>query len=439
MESLPLEGPPPKGHEETLSWLDNGNHSGVIAARDAADREIKKSHSSEVSEISYGPTQAIRIQRDFGRDENGLDLFAIGSPGTAGFTPQFPSTPPTNEILSRHKSPFSRMPSSLDITRFDRSHPSSTVSTPSGGCRPTDWSRLDLPYAGVVWRLGSGYESFSQGINSLNLAMPKSQAAEEDVFWERDGINMGVPVLLIDTKLETLMTRPRAALVEPPSENRSQAHKSPEWPPIVPPYNHGCCEDDSPKLATVLTLASEMRRDLSSDSGSSLDGHAESPTTPAKDSGFGSMTSDDDNKHDVHPESPVIDKLADDNNVDPDASPDSPTSVNTDSTTIEKLIDDINSVIDGIATSCANINSVSEADKLADNSNSHIEARSEPSPPSPVASVVTEKQGEKDYWEAGSDGVSFDVESDCGSSESYNMNQRAWIEPGLRRHIEMNA
>ncbi|KAI8684227.1 hypothetical protein NCS57_00088600 [Fusarium keratoplasticum] len=416
LESLPLEGPPPKGREETLSWLNNGNDSGIIAARDAANREIRKSLSNEGSEISYGATEAIRIQRDFGRDSNGLDLFAVGSPGSAGpFTPQFPSAPPTKETLSRRRSPFSRDPSSLDITRFDRSPPSSTVSSPCGS-RPTDWSQLDLPYAGVVWPLGAGYESFNERINALSLAVPKkNQAAEEDICWKRGSVNSRRPVLLIDTQLEA-MVRPRAALVESPSENGSQAPKLPELPPIVPPYNHGSREDDSPKSSTVLTLASEMRRDLDDDNGSSLDGHAGSPTTPVKDSGFGSMTSDGDNRHDMHPESPVIDRLADDSNINADASVDSPTSINTDSTTIEELIDDITGFLDGIAASCAIINGAPEADRLADDSNSHIEV-------------------EKDYWDAESDGVSFEVESECGSSESDGMNQRTWTEPGLRRHI----
>lgn len=45
------------------------------------------------------------------------------------------------------------------------------------------------------------------------------------------------------------------------------------------------------------------------------------------------------------------------------------------------------------------------------------------------------KQVEKDYWDAESDGVSFEVESECGSSENDGMNQRTWTEPGLRRHI----
>ncbi|KAJ3470827.1 hypothetical protein MRS44_000926 [Fusarium solani] len=135
-----------------------------------------------------------------------------------------------------------------------------------------------------------------------------------------------------------------------------------------------------------------------------------------KDSGFGSMTSDGDSRPDVHPESPVIDKLADDNNVNPDASVDSPTSIKTDSTTIEALIDDITGFLDGIAASCAIINGAPEADRMADDSNSHIEV-------------------EKDYWDAESGGVSFEVESECDSSESDNMNQRTWTEPGLRKHI----
>jgi hypothetical protein len=45
------------------------------------------------------------------------------------------------------------------------------------------------------------------------------------------------------------------------------------------------------------------------------------------------------------------------------------------------------------------------------------------------------KQVEKDYWDAESGGVSFEVESECDSSESDNMNQRTWTEPGLRKHI----
>ncbi|KAH7274207.1 hypothetical protein B0J15DRAFT_123124 [Fusarium solani] len=388
LESLPLEGPPPKGHEETLSWLDYGNDSGVIAARDAADREIRKSLSSEGGEISYGATEAIRIQRDFGRDENGLDLFAVGSPGSAGpFTPGSPPVPPTKETPSRRRSPCSRDPSSLDVTRFDRSPPSSTVSSPCGS-RPTDRSQLDLPYAGAVWPFGVGYESFSERINALSLAVPKNnQAAEEDIGWKRGSVNSRRPVLHIDTQLKDPLVRPRAALVESSPENGSQAHKLPELPPIVPPYNHGSHEDDSPKLTTVLTLASEMIRGLDDDNGSSLDGSSGSPTMPVKDSGFGSMTSDGDSRPDVHPESPVIDRLVDDNNVNPDASVDSPTSIKTDSTTIEALIDDITGFLDGIAASCAIINGAPEADRMADDSNSHIEVRSEPSPPSPMVSV----------------------------------------------------
>ncbi|UPK98068.1 hypothetical protein LCI18_009003 [Fusarium solani-melongenae] len=373
LESLPLEGPPPKGREETLSWLDNGNDSGVIAARNAADREIRKSFSNEGSEISYGATEAIRIQRDLDRDSNGLNFFAVGSPSSAGlFTPQFPSATPTKETISRRRSPFSRNPSSIDITRFDRSPPSSTVSSPCGS-RPTDWSQLDLPYAGVVWSFGAGYESFNERISALSLAVPKkNQAAEEDICWKRGSVNSRRPVLLIDTQLEA-MVRPRVALVESPSENGSQAPKLPELPPIVPPYNHGSNEDDSPKLTTVLTLASEMRRDLSDDSGSSLDSDAGSPTTPVKDTSFGSMTSDGDSRHDVHPESPVIDKLADDNSVKPDASIDSPTIIITDSTTIEELIDDTTRSYSDLAASCGIIKGAPEAERLADDSNSHIE------------------------------------------------------------------
>ncbi|EEU48548.1 uncharacterized protein NECHADRAFT_74799 [Fusarium vanettenii 77-13-4] len=384
---LSLESQPPKGHEETLSWLDNGNDSGVIAARDAADREMRYSIPSNGSEISYGATQAIRIQRDFDRDENGLDLFAVGTPGSTPFTPDFSPAPPTKEIPIRRRSRFSREPSSLDITRFDRSPPSSTVSSPSGVSRTDHWRHLDLPYAGAVWPLDAGYESFSERINALSLAVPKkNQEAEEDIDWKRGNVNSQRPVLHIDTELAP-MVRPRVALVESPSENGSQAHKLPEMPPIVPPYNNGSQEDDSPKLTPVLNLASETRRDLGHDSSSSLDGRAESPSAPVKDPGIGSMTSDGDNRHDEHPESPVIDKLGDDNDVNPDAPADSPTSTKTDSTTIEGLIEDINGFLDGIAASCALISDAPQADRLADDSNSQVEVPSEPAPPSPMGII----------------------------------------------------
>ncbi|KAL2685362.1 hypothetical protein Neosp_006460 [[Neocosmospora] mangrovei] len=486
-ESQQTQGPPPKGHEETLSWLDNGNHSGVIAARDAADREMRYSVPSNGSEASYGPTQRIRIMRDFDRDDNGLDLFAVGTPGSTPFTPDFSPAPPAKENLMRRRSRFSREPSSLDITRFDRPPPSSTVSSPSGEGRTNDWKHFDLPYTGAVWPLDAGYESFSERINALSLAVPKkNQEAEEDIDWKRGSVNSQRPVLHIDTQLAP-MVRPRAALVEfpsekSPSENGSQAHKLPELPPIVPPYNHGSEEDDSPKLTTALNLASEMGRDLDDISSSSLNGRAESPTALVKDSGIGSMTSDDDNKHDVHPESPVIDKLADDNDVNPDASADSPTSDKTESTTIEDLIEDINGFLGGIGASCALINDAYEVERLADNSNSHvkvppetsppslmvsvaaetkrpekdywdinsdapqadrladdnnshIEAPSKPSSPSPRVGVVTEtKQDEEDHWDIDSD-LDFEVSSDGSSDGGYVGRRRAWIDPKLTRPI----
>ncbi|KAI8718946.1 hypothetical protein NCS52_00674700 [Fusarium sp. LHS14.1] len=484
LESQQTQGPPPKGHQETLSWLDNGNHSGVIAARDAADREMRYSVPSNGSEASYGATQRIRIMRDFDRDENGLDLFAVGTPSP--FTPDFSPAPPTKETPIRRRSRFSREPSSLDITRFDRSPPSSTASSPSGGSRTNDWKHFDLPYAGAVWPLDAGYESFSERINALSLAVPKKNQEEEDIDWKRGSVNSQRPVLHIDTELAP-MVRPRAALVEfpsekspsekSPSENGSQAHKFPELPPIVPPSNH---EDDSPKLTTALNLASEIGRDSDDASSSSLDGRVESPTTPVKDSGIGSMASDGDNKHDTHPESPVVDKLDDDNDVNPDASADSPTSVKTDSTTIEGLIEDINGFLEGISASCALINDAHEAERLADDSNSHVKVPPEPSPPSPMVDAVTEtKRAEKDYWDIDSHApqtvrlpddsnshvevpskpsspsprvgvvaetkrsgedhwdidsdIDFEVSSDGSSDGGYVGRRRTWIDPKLTR------
>ncbi|RSL52829.1 hypothetical protein CEP54_010692 [Fusarium duplospermum] len=429
LESLPLEVPPPRGHDETLSWLDNGNATGVIAARDAADRSIRDCISSNASDISYAAEETVIIQRDFSRDENGLDLFAVGTPGTGPFTPTLPSAPPTNEAPGKRRGSFPREPSSVDITRFDRSPPSSSVSTPGCRSQPDDWKHLDLPHAGTVWPFGVDYESFSERINALSLAVSeKNRVAEEDSSWKRGSVKSRRPVLHVNTQFEAPVAQPRAALVGSPSEYGNQTTDLPEMPTTVPPSDQGRHEGESPEVPNVHSLAAELS-DLDDDSSSSSpDDPVESPTALVNGFGIGSTTSDSDSRQDVHPESPTIesptikspaiksptiDKLADNDNINPDVPADSPTGVS-ESSSIEELINDINGYLDGIAESTAHIVGAPKVDKPATDSDSNIEARPEPSPsiPDGKCGLPEMKQAKKEYWDVASDDASLDFESD---------------------------
>ncbi|KAJ4317592.1 hypothetical protein N0V84_007262 [Fusarium piperis] len=395
-----LAVPPPRGRQETLYWLDNGNDAGVIAARDAADRNIRESFSSGASNFSHVTAAMVRLERDFDKDENGLPLFTVGSPGSAGTSASnFSSAPPTKETPSRRREPFPQDLPSLDITSSTHLPPSSTVSSPSHGNRPNGWRRLDLPYTGATWPFGVGYESFSERINALNLTVPKKdQVAEENSYWKLGEVNSRRPVLHIDTRFEGPVVQPRAAFVGSPSEN-DQANALPGLSPSVSPSDYGSYKEDSRKLPTVIAITPKLEG-LTNDS--SLNSHVESPTTPVNDSGFGNITGDDDSKYDVHPkfpsmeshvieapttESRTVNKLADGGRINSNASVDSPACVD-DHPIIKELIHNIDLSIDSISASRNKLTSAPEADKLANYSNSRSEVCLETSPPSLMANVV---------------------------------------------------
>ncbi|RSM12977.1 hypothetical protein CDV31_006078 [Fusarium ambrosium] len=393
LKSLPLEVPPPRGHEETLFWLNNGNATGVIAARDAADRSIRDSISSTSSEISYTTEETVIMHRDFSRDENGLDLFAVGTPGTATpFTPAPPSAPPTNEASNPRRGTFPREPPSRDITHFQRPPPSSSVSTPGCGSLPADRKDLNPPHANTVWPFGVGHESFSERMEALSLAVSQmDRVREEDTSWKLGCVEGGRPVLHINT------------------QDGSQATDLSELSTTAPPPDHGRHEGDSVEVPTVQSLAAELSG-LDDDSSSGSDGTAESPTAPLNSSSVRSMTNDGDSKQDVHPESPTIecpttkspvikspaiksptiDKLADNDNINPDVPADSPTGVS-ETSSIKDLIGDIKDSLDGIAKSTSRIVDTPKVDKSATDRDSDIKVK-------------------KEYWNVASDDVSLDFD-----------------------------
>lgn len=391
-ERLQLSGPPPRGQEETQYWLDNGNDAGVIAARDAADRDIRESICSEAGDTSYAPSEAAGTQRDFDRDQNGLPLFAIGSPGSAGpFTPAFPSAPPTKEAPSRDLLPQERP--SLDITSSARSPPCSTVSTPVGGSRSNDGSQLDLPSAGAAWPSGAGDENFSDCTNALSLAAPKkNEVVEEGSGGKRGGVNSRRPVLHIDTQLGAPAVQPLATSADSPPEDGSQENDLPALPPSVSPSNHGSHEDDSPGLYTGLAAVFELGG-LADGSSSSVDGCAGPPTTSCNNSDSGSMTSADGSRHGTRPrsplespatesptESPAIDTLFDGDSTRSEASVDSPVSV-PESPTIEELMHDITRSLDSMSESHDVLTEApEEVDRVPSDDNSRSEVSLEPFP-----------------------------------------------------------
>ncbi|RSL56624.1 hypothetical protein CEP53_006750 [Fusarium sp. AF-6] len=395
LKSLPIEVPPPRGHEETLSWLDNGNATGVIAARDAADRSIRYSISSTSSEISYSSEETVIMNRDFSRDENGLDLFAVGT--ASPFTPTPPSAPPTNESSSRRRGTFPREPPSRDITYFQRPPPSSSVSTPGCGSLPADRKDPSPSHADTIWPFGVGQESFSERVEALSLAISKiDRVHEEDTSWKLGCVKSGRP-------------EPQAAVFGSVSQDGSQTTDSPELSTAASPPDHGKHEGGSVEVPTVQSLAAELGG-LDDDSSSGSDSPAESPTAALNSSSVRSMTSDGDSRQDVHPESPTIespttkspaikspaiksptiDKLADNDNINPDVPADSPTSVS-DTSSIKDLIGDIKDSLDGIAKSTSRIVDTPKVDKSAIDSDSHIEVK-------------------KEYWNVASDDVSLDFD-----------------------------
>ncbi|KAM0427544.1 hypothetical protein ACHAPT_007504 [Fusarium lateritium] len=308
--SMPPDGPLPKGQQETLSWLDNGNDAGVIAARDTANREVKESLSTDApasKDITAQRGASDKNQKDFDTDENGLPIFAVGSPGSDGpFTPTIPSAPAVEETSDRRAGASPRELTSLDITHSARPFTSSVPASPALSS-PILGDRLDSSDTGNVSPLGVGYGSFSERVKAMNLVLPPEKQEPEE--WKEGNVSSGVPKVDNETRSEAAV-RSRAASI-----------CSSEYESAV---------DSLPGLATVLAGAPES---IANDSSSGVDVRAESPTTPDDTSDLESKASDSNGGSVVCSETPTsvagtsdVDKSGDDNNISPDVRPDSPAS-----------------------------------------------------------------------------------------------------------------